>query len=70
MDIQLEVQHEILYFSVENSYSSQVVTPKIQSGIGLKNIQKRLALLYSDKYTLTITQEETFKVALMIDLRD
>ncbi|MFK7936070.1 MAG: sensor histidine kinase, partial [Saprospiraceae bacterium] len=54
IDIQLETQHDIFYFSVENSYSNQADLTNIQSGIGLENIRKRLELLYPNNHTLSI----------------
>lgn len=68
IDIQVETQNKILYFSVENSYHAQVSNPNIQSGIGLENIKKRLEILYPDKHTFTIKRETTFMVSLMIEL--
>lgn len=69
IDIQMETQQRILYFSVENSYQKFTKDiPNIRSGIGLENIKKRLELLYPGQYTLEISQEETFKVSLMIEL--
>ncbi|MEO1438563.1 MAG: histidine kinase [Bacteroidota bacterium] len=66
--IQLEVQQEMLYFFVENTFPEMGPQTCMQSGIGLENIQKRLALLYPERHTLTIQQGATFQVALMIDL--
>ncbi|MES1215919.1 MAG: hypothetical protein ABUT20_10405, partial [Bacteroidota bacterium] len=41
----------------------------LQEGIGLKNIQKRLSLLYPGKHELTITSgEEVFIVNLKLEL--
>jgi uncharacterized membrane protein len=38
-------------------------------GIGLKNVQRRLELLYPDRYTLTVTQQpEAFRVQLNLTL--
>lgn len=40
-----------------------------QGGIGIKNVEKRLNLLYPDKHTLTFAEEaDLFSVALKIDL--
>ncbi len=69
IDIQIETQQQILFFSIENSFRE---APKkremIQSGIGLENIKKRLTLLYPNKHTLEISKGETYSVSLMIEL--
>ncbi len=53
---------ESIFFSIENSSSKSERTNK---GIGLLNIQKRLDMLYKDKYHLKIDDSETvFKVNL------
>jgi len=45
-----------------------MVNPE-QGGIGIKNVEKRLNLLYPDKHQLTFTEkEELFNVDLKIDL--
>jgi LytS/YehU family sensor histidine kinase len=36
--------------------------------IGLENLEKRLQLLYKDKYDFTITQNQKFKVVLKLNL--
>ena len=69
INIQMEVQEPILYFSVENSFSENTTAnDTLQSGIGLENIKKRLDLLYLDQYTLEIAKDKTFKVSLIIVL--
>lgn len=68
--IRLEVDGKILYFEVENSYNESQVNQAVQSGIGLPNIAKRLALLYPDKHTLDIHEEGTFKIQLRIELAE
>jgi LytS/YehU family sensor histidine kinase len=61
INIQLHTDQDQLFFKVVNSISSQDIASKemIQhSGIGLKNVQRRLQLLYAGKHELTITREE------------
>lgn len=54
-----------IHFSIENT-STPPETYK--NGIGLENIQKRLHLLYKDKYTLHIINESSFfKVNLILN---
>jgi len=69
IEIQMETQQQILYFSVENSFSKTTKRiQNIESGIGLDNMKKRLELLYPNKHTLQISSAETFKVSLMVEL--
>jgi len=66
--VELEVQQKILFFSVWNSFPQKVESTKIQSGIGLENIKKRLKLLYPDRHTISIKKTNTFEVELIIEL--
>ncbi|WP_460974416.1 sensor histidine kinase [Spirosoma knui] len=59
-----------LYFNVENSRAGASASPSRQ-GIGLMNVQKRLALSYPGCHELRISQEEnTFSVNLTIQLHE
>jgi two-component system, LytTR family, sensor kinase len=61
-------QSRILEMCIENSRNAAVNTA--MSGIGLKNVQRRLNLIYPDKYYLnTVSGTDIFKVMLTIDLR-
>ena len=68
--MQLHTGHRQLYFEITNSISAgdNSSTNIIQhNGIGLKNVQRRLELLYPDKYALTIKREEDqFLVSLQV----
>jgi sensor histidine kinase YesM len=56
-----------MVFSIENS--SFKTDSTLSNGIGLENIQKRLDLLYQNKYNLDIENSEaTFKVTLTLNL--
>jgi sensor histidine kinase YesM len=57
-----------IVFNIENSvYPDTHVPDSRYSGIGIENVKKRLALLYSNKYELRITSEdEIYKVQLKI----
>ena len=72
------VDRDELHFKVENSLTSTgkegfeggsedkaLVNP---SGIGLSNVQKRLNLLYADRYDLTIEEGDTYLVVLKLEL--
>ena len=70
--IQIDIQYSghQLRFSTKNPVARRenVVNPE-QGGIGIKNVEKRLNLLYPDKHKLTFTEnEELFSVDLKIDL--
>ncbi|MDX2304144.1 MAG: histidine kinase [Microscillaceae bacterium] len=58
----------MLRLSIENSRDTSEIHKK--SGIGLKNVQRRLNLIYPNKYHLTIESDlKTFKIVLLIDLK-
>jgi len=70
--IQIDIQYSghQLHFRTKNPVARRenVVNPE-QGGIGIKNVEKRLNLLYPDKYQLTFTEKEKlFSVDLKIDL--
>ncbi|WP_103068181.1 sensor histidine kinase [Aquimarina sediminis] len=55
--------------TVDCSRDNSADLEKGKSGIGLQNAEKRLALIYPDRHTLTInTQEEEYLVQLTLDL--
>lgn len=59
-----------LYFRVENEISPLSNSKDEGSGIGLKNVTRRLELLYRNKYTLhTMTKDNIFIAELKIQLR-
>ncbi len=68
IDIVLMADKEILLFKVSNRiFSGNHETDSQGSGIGLKNVIRRLNLLYPDKHSLTITDNGAeYKVELLI----
>ena len=68
----LHVTEDKLVFKVENSKSPEDDHLKIssyRSGIGLKNVKRRLDLIYADNYDLKIFDEkDTFLVVLKLKL--
>lgn len=64
----ISIQDLRLHLFLENSYNGEVQKEEDYSkGIGLKNVKKRLEMLYPEKYSLSISNEETiFKVDLSI----
>jgi LytS/YehU family sensor histidine kinase len=68
--INIENQH--FHFKVINNKGKvdEIETDKFK-GIGLKNVQRRLELLYPNKHELKIKElETTFEVELIIDLTE
>ncbi len=71
LSIRISVSDEILFLDVENTIDPFAESRKntASSGIGLKNVKRRLSLLYPNKHNLTITnKEDIFKVNLKIHL--
>jgi two-component system LytT family sensor kinase len=67
--IQLNKDDHQLQLSVFNTKENKP-TVNGYSGIGLKNVQRRLELLYRDRHKLTINNEtDTFKVDLLLHLK-
>jgi sensor histidine kinase YesM len=70
--IEIEIKEHWLYFKAKNSFdeASTYANPKA-SGIGLKNVKKRLAYLYAkDEYDLKISKKENiFSVELRLTLK-
>ncbi|WP_143473710.1 sensor histidine kinase [Flavilitoribacter nigricans] len=68
--IHLSVQGEQLTFKVENSLpSSQEDVMGYKEGIGLKNVKRRLDLIYPERHELRVTQSpESHLIVLKIDL--
>lgn len=58
-----------LAFNCLNSYQPQSNTDSLAKGIGLENVNKRLALIYPDAHQLSIRKDNNeFSVTLSIDL--
>jgi sensor histidine kinase YesM len=68
--VQLMLYGGEIIFSIENSLPDHFQqTKKSNTGIGIENIKRRLALLYPERYSLNIKQEEkSFIVELIITL--
>jgi two-component system, LytTR family, sensor kinase len=64
--IELKISEHALHFMVKNKIAPETATNKDRSsGIGLKNVQRRLELLYPETHQLTIqNQEHWFEVTL------
>ena len=72
IDIEVEITlpaSGVLAFTCKNSFQPQADPEQLTQGIGLKNVRKRLQLLYPDAHSLDIRQrEDRFEVFLTIDL--
>jgi LytS/YehU family sensor histidine kinase len=69
--IDLHVTGQKLHFQVENSTSThnRAHHPNGQNGIGLRNVVKRLELLYPGRHSLRVLDKENvFLVALQLEL--
>jgi LytS/YehU family sensor histidine kinase len=65
----IEVKGDSLFFELINSHPHQNILNG-KKGIGLKNVQKRLELLYSTRYFLSIDKtEKMFGVKMRIPLQ-
>jgi sensor histidine kinase YesM len=70
--IRLELEDRQLDFSVANSTSQSSITDVIHyGGIGLKNVQRRLDLIYPGQYALDIQSDSSqFEVRLRLQLSE
>lgn len=65
INIQIICKDNTIYFYIENTNKDAEVSNK---GIGLKNIQKRLDLIYKNKHVLEISNDnDVFKVKLKLN---
>ncbi|MDV7188322.1 histidine kinase [Lutibacter sp. TH_r2] len=68
INIQMNCKGKTVLFTVENDNFPKKTDDKSGSGIGLKNLEKRLELLYPNKYTFkTSVKQECFLVHLEIE---
>lgn len=74
-DISIDISIKIdgngqLNFECTNSFRPITNTDKLNNGIGLKNVKKRLQLLYPDAHTLLITDDnQRYSVHLKMNLK-
>ncbi|MGG8496215.1 sensor histidine kinase [Tenacibaculum sp. TC6] len=66
IDILIEVKNNALFCSCKNKFNPSKATN--DNTIGLQNLKKRLAILYKDKYKLSISASEYFIVNLELNL--
>jgi len=66
IEIKVELDENQLYFNIRNSYIYREEN-KLNGGIGLENIRKRLELNYSDNYNLKKRlYENWYEVQLLV----
>lgn len=69
VSLNLKVLDEQLTLDIKNSKSDTQQLSNQSEGIGLKNVKRRLDLLYKEQYTLEIIdQPKTFEIKLVINL--
>jgi hypothetical protein len=70
IEISLKSEPKFLYFQVKNQYNPESQEQKEEdSGIGLRNVSRRLGLLYENRHDLKVYNEgNTFIVELRLDL--
>ncbi|OJJ21486.1 hypothetical protein BKI52_13145 [marine bacterium AO1-C] len=69
INIDLEVEEDMLHLYCSNTYSWEQNNDNIAKGIGLKNVQARLQLLYPKKHALVIKdQDNLYEVNLELAL--
>lgn len=67
--IDLSINESILNFNVSNSKPKKIKHEKVQGGIGIWNVRKRLEILYPNRHNLEIKNtEETYSINLKIQL--
>jgi len=67
--LNVEVEHDVLVFTIANSIPSIQKITADSSGIGLENIKKRLELAYPERYVLNLQYDRLcFNVYLKIEL--
>lgn len=68
--IQGSIEGTVWKFTIRNGIPNLPSLPKPDSGIGLKNLKRRLELLYPDSHTLEIEKgKEAFFVRLEVELK-
>jgi LytS/YehU family sensor histidine kinase len=69
IDISVKLKNTTLEFICENNYESGFSLDSVAKGIGLKNVKKRLELLYPKKHILQIEEaDNSYKVYLKLEL--
>jgi two-component system, LytTR family, sensor kinase len=68
LKIDLRTNEERIRFNVVNSISPKKIELTPNSGIGLRNVKRRLEVLYPDRHELTVTsQQDVYTIELVIE---
>ncbi len=68
LTVEIKTLGPILIYKVANSLPSIAINKDVVGGIGIENVRKRLDILYSGRYELTITKTDSeFSAFLKID---
>lgn len=73
INTKIDIRDQQLFLLVENNFEASNSTSDdlLTKGIGLKNVEKRLSLLYPDKHQLEIEEKENwYKVQLNLNLEE
>lgn len=66
VEIVLKAEEDDVYFMIRNNYDPEALSK--QKGIGLKNLKRRLELMYPNKHTLFFKrEEEIYNVELRVE---
>lgn len=69
--LKIDLDENFLHMQLSNSKPSSAIAPNGRNGIGLKNVKKRLEILYPANYQLSIKSDEySFTVDLKIPFQD
>lgn len=66
--ININVKNGVLIFNCKNHFDAEKVSTS-DLKIGLQNLEKRLELIYKEKYEFKVVNSETFLVTLKLDLQ-
>jgi LytS/YehU family sensor histidine kinase len=69
INININIRNNDFLFTIENkNFNTTDPVENKNSGLGLKNVKKRLSIIYPDKHQLKITRNNNFCVDLKIAL--
>jgi two-component system LytT family sensor kinase len=69
IDIKIDISGKTIKFSCSNTIGKVTPIADIAGGIGLVNVEKRLELIYKDKYTLSRnTSGDVYRIKLTLNL--
>ena len=69
VNLNIIIENQTMHFMLTNNKPEEYINPHRNGGIGLRNVQKRLELLYPGRHELNMTAEpEHFTVMLQMEL--